>query len=66
MILTFLGNNLLAVLRPLLVAVCSDQTKFPDKNLRSAASLALAKYMLVRYVIGLIYEIIYDNGNYLS
>ena len=44
------GTNLLAVLRPLLVAVCNNQTKYPDPELRTAATLALAKFMMVRWV----------------
>lgn len=47
------GGTLLATLRPLLVRVCSNPVKFSDPNLRAAASLALAKFMLVRYVSGL-------------
>ena len=42
------GDNLLAVLRPLVVMVCGNQTKYSDPELRAAASLALAKFMLVR------------------
>ncbi|XP_066028149.1 condensin complex subunit 1 [Pocillopora verrucosa] len=41
------GGTLLATLRPLLVHVCSNPVKFSDTNLRAAASLALAKFMLV-------------------
>ena len=41
---------MLASLRPLLVCVCSNPVKYSDPNLRASASLALAKFMLVRYV----------------
>lgn len=41
------GGTLLATLRPLLVHVCSNPVKFSNTNLRAAASLALAKFMLV-------------------
>ena len=44
------GNNLLAVLSPLIIAVCNNPTKYQDERLQAAASLALAKYMLVRWV----------------
>ena len=42
------GHTLLSLLRPLLVCVCSNPGKYSDPNLRAAASLALAKFMLVR------------------
>ena len=42
------GANLLGVLRPLVVTVCSNQVKYADPELRAAASLALAKFMMVR------------------
>lgn len=51
--LTSAGGTLLASLRPLLVCVCSNPVKYSDPNLRASASLALAKFMLVRYVTGL-------------
>ncbi|XP_031564431.1 condensin complex subunit 1-like [Actinia tenebrosa] len=41
------GQNLLALLRPLLVCVCSNPTKFNDHSLQAAAALALAKFMMV-------------------
>lgn len=41
------GNTLLCKLRPLLVCICSNPAKYSDPNLRAAASLALAKFMLV-------------------
>ncbi|KAI0222051.1 Condensin complex subunit 1 [Lamellibrachia satsuma] len=41
------GNNLLAVLSPVITAVCNNPTKYCDERLQAAASLALAKYMLV-------------------
>lgn len=41
------GEGLLAALQPLLVGICSNQSKYPDPELQAAASLALAKYMLV-------------------
>lgn len=47
---SFVGNNLLAKYAPLLIAVCSNQKKYPDQELRAAASLSLAKFMLVRLV----------------
>lgn len=50
-ILKSTGGTLLASLRPLLVCVCSNPVKYSDPNLRASASLALAKFMLVRYVI---------------
>lgn len=37
---------------PLLVTVCTNQNRYSDPHLRSAATLALAKFMLVRYVPG--------------
>ena len=46
--LFYLGGNLLAKYAPLLIAVCSNQKKYPDQELRAAASLSLAKFMLVR------------------
>lgn len=49
-ILKSTGGTLLASLRPLLVCVCSNPVKYSDPNLRASASLALAKFMLVRYV----------------
>jgi len=48
--LTSTGGTLLASLRPLLVCVCSNPVRYSDPNLRASASLALAKFMLVRYV----------------
>ena len=42
------GENLLGLLRPLLVSVCKNQVKYPEPELRAAASLALAKFMMVR------------------
>ncbi|CAH1774609.1 unnamed protein product [Owenia fusiformis] len=41
------GSNLLAVLKPLIVTVCNNQVKYPDPELRTAATLALAKFMMV-------------------
>ncbi|XP_064610959.1 condensin complex subunit 1-like [Liolophura sinensis] len=41
------GLSLLAALRPLLVCVCTNQAKYPDPQLRTAACLALAKFMMV-------------------
>lgn len=40
---------------PLLVTVCTNQNRYSDPHLRSAATLALAKFMLVRYVPGHMY-----------
>ena len=44
---TVSGDNLLAQLSPIIVEVCSSTSKFSSPKLRSAASLALAKFMLV-------------------
>nr|XP_053639720.1 condensin complex subunit 1-like [Cherax quadricarinatus] len=41
------GDNLLATVRPLIWAVCSNPGKYPDPELRTAATLALAKFMMV-------------------
>ncbi|ESO89837.1 hypothetical protein LOTGIDRAFT_61640, partial [Lottia gigantea] len=41
------GENLLSTLHPLIVAVCTDSTKYPDTQLRTAATLALAKFTMV-------------------
>nr|XP_045604996.1 condensin complex subunit 1-like [Procambarus clarkii] len=41
------GDNLLATLRPMIWAVCSNPGKYPDPELRTAATLALAKFMMV-------------------
>ncbi|KAJ8320625.1 hypothetical protein KUTeg_002212 [Tegillarca granosa] len=41
------GQTLLGVFGPLLVAVCTNQSKYNDPNLRTAATLAMAKFMLV-------------------
>ncbi|XP_033119867.1 condensin complex subunit 1-like isoform X2 [Anneissia japonica] len=41
------GPNLLSAVRPLLVAVCSNPSKYKDPSLRTSACLALAKFMLV-------------------
>jgi len=45
------SSNLLAVLRPLVVMVCSNPSKFNDPDLHASAALALAKYMIVRLVV---------------
>ena len=42
------GSNLLAALQPLLVAVCTNPGRYPDPELRTAATLALAKFMTAR------------------
>ena len=42
------STNLLAAISPLLVTVCNNQVKYSDPDLRAAASLALAKFMMVR------------------
>nr|KAG5706434.1 hypothetical protein BaRGS_032827 [Batillaria attramentaria] len=39
--------NLLGSLQPLLVAVCTNQGRYPNPELRTAATLALAKFMTV-------------------
>ncbi len=44
---TVSGDNLLAVLSPIIVEVCTSTSKFAGPKLRAAASLALAKFMLV-------------------
>ena len=41
------GNTLLAAFGPLLAAVCTNHNKYPDQELQTAASLALAKFMMV-------------------
>ncbi|XP_006814852.2 condensin complex subunit 1-like [Saccoglossus kowalevskii] len=41
------GNSLLAMLSPLITAVCSNHTKYSDSVLKTAAAMALAKFMLV-------------------
>ncbi|XP_052287084.1 condensin complex subunit 1-like isoform X2 [Dreissena polymorpha] len=41
------GNTLLSAFGPLLVVVCSNHQKYPDTELQTAASLALAKFMMV-------------------
>ncbi|XP_046579520.1 LOW QUALITY PROTEIN: condensin complex subunit 1-like [Haliotis rubra] len=41
------GAGLLSEFEPLLVAVCSSPGKYPDLQLQTAASLALAKFMTV-------------------
>ena len=42
-----IGNTLLSAFGPLLVAVCSNHAKYPDTELQTASSLALAKFMMV-------------------
>ena len=44
------GANLLGVLRPHVVAVCSNSAKYSDPELQAAAAVALAKFMMVRLV----------------
>ncbi|XP_022328669.2 condensin complex subunit 1-like isoform X1 [Crassostrea virginica] len=41
------GDSLLGSIGPLLVTVCTNQSRYSDPNLRTAATLALAKFMLV-------------------
>jgi len=41
------GNSLLSLLAPLVVAINSNPSKYPDAPLRTAASLCLAEFMLV-------------------
>ncbi|KAK3104798.1 hypothetical protein FSP39_010318 [Pinctada imbricata] len=41
------GDTLLSSIGPLLETVCVNQNKYADPDLRTAASLALAKFMLV-------------------
>ncbi|KAG1681236.1 Condensin complex subunit 1 [Nymphon striatum] len=41
------GTNLLSLIAPLIIHVCSNPTKFKCLKLRAAAVLALAKFMLV-------------------
>ena len=43
------GNNLLSLLGSLIVNVCNNPVKYSDLQLQTAASLALSKFMLVRY-----------------
>ena len=38
---------MLAAIAPLILNICSNPSKFPDPDLRSSASLALSKFMLV-------------------
>ena len=42
------GNGLLAVFEPLLVAIIRNPSRYPCVQLQTAASLALAKFMLIR------------------
>lgn len=42
------SDTLLALLQPLIVAVCSNPSKYNDPNLHSTATLALTKFMTVR------------------
>jgi hypothetical protein len=64
------GDGLLATLGPLLASVCSNPVKYTDPELRATASMALAKFMAVRwgsekytrvtvYIIGYINEILW-------
>ena len=41
------GENILAMFSPMIEAVCLYPEKYPDPSLRSSASLALSKFMLV-------------------
>ena len=41
------GENMLAVLWPLLYYVCTNPSKYEDTDLRTSSSLALAKFMMV-------------------
>ncbi|XP_060069329.1 condensin complex subunit 1-like [Ylistrum balloti] len=41
------GKTLLGALAPVIVAVCTNQAKYSDPELQSAASLALSKFMMV-------------------
>ncbi|XP_055958438.1 condensin complex subunit 1 isoform X2 [Patella vulgata] len=41
------GENLLSALHQLIVVVCTNSTKYPDTELRTAATLALAKFTMV-------------------
>ncbi|XP_061198116.1 condensin complex subunit 1-like [Saccostrea echinata] len=41
------GDSLLGCIGPLLVTVCTNQSRYSDPNLRTAATLSLAKFMLV-------------------
>ncbi|KAL5015272.1 hypothetical protein ScPMuIL_009542 [Solemya velum] len=41
------GQNLLATFVPAILEVCTNRSKYNDPHLRAAASLALAKFMLV-------------------
>jgi condensin complex subunit 1 len=42
------GENFLAILQPVLVTICNNPKKYCDPDLQTAATLALAKFMLVR------------------
>ena len=41
------GTNWLSVFTPAIIEICLHPQKYPDPKLRSSASLALAKFMLV-------------------
>ncbi|OWF35443.1 condensin complex subunit 1-like [Mizuhopecten yessoensis] len=41
------GKTLLGALAPVIVAVCTNQAKYSDPELQTAASLALSKFMMV-------------------
>lgn len=41
------GNTLLGALAPVIVSVCTNQAKYSDPELQTAASLALSKFMMV-------------------
>ncbi|CAG2222377.1 CAPD2 [Mytilus edulis] len=41
------GNNLLGILGPLLVTICQNQTKYSSPQLRTAATMAMSKFMMV-------------------
>lgn len=44
---TVSGSSLMGVLAPLIVKICSSPAKYSDPALQAAASLALAKFMLI-------------------
>ncbi|KAG8236848.1 hypothetical protein J437_LFUL017213, partial [Ladona fulva] len=45
------GSNLLSLLCPVVVMICSKPKKYHDKNLRASVVLALAKYMCVSSMV---------------
>ena len=44
------GSNLLSSFTPLIVSICTNRNKYNHPDLQSSATLALTKFMLVRWV----------------